>query len=102
MVPEVLVCLFNLYGRDRAARYFPPRFPIPGCGGTRLVFRQVPQVEHVGGLGGGHYTARGLRAGGAVCAFNDAAVAASAFGPSPDVYMVFYHFERVDVPATPA
>ena len=97
MVPEVLVCLFNLYDdrRARVARYFPARVPFPGLGGGRLVYREVAQVEQSGTRRGGHYVARGLRADGKVYLFNDAHAAESAFGPAPNVYMVFYHCERL-------
>jgi hypothetical protein len=90
MVPEVLVVAFNLYGRRRL-RPFPPRVVFPGAAGGRLEYRQVAQVEQTGSLAGGHYTARALRAGGAVYAMNDAAFAPAAFGASPNVYLVFYH-----------
>lgn len=95
MIPEVLVVVFNLYddARVRAPRYAPERIPFPAAGGGELVFRQVAQVEQSGGRGGGHYTARGLRAGGRVFQFNDASASPSAFAPTPDVYMVFYHCE---------
>jgi len=97
MVPEVLVCLFDLYDDrcTRVARYFPTRVLFPGVGGAQLVYRQVSQVEQSGCRGGGHYVARSLRADGQVYRFDDASVAPSVFGPTPDVYMVFYHCERV-------
>lgn len=97
MVPEVLVTLFNLY-RDRRAqtiRYVPTRIPFPGLRGTQLIYRQVAQVEHFGSCAGGHYIARGLRADGQVYRLDDSSAVLSVFGPSPDVYMVFYHSERI-------
>lgn len=98
MVPEVLVCLFNLYGvprrRPREHPGFPQRLDLPGIGGGRLVFGQTAQVEHSGGLSGGHYVARGIRGDGKVYAFNDEQIAAAHFESVPEVYMVFYHFLR--------
>jgi hypothetical protein len=95
MIPEVLVAVFNLYEdrRGRAARYAPSRVPFPGVGGTQLIYRQVAQVEHSGTRAGGHYIARGLRADGEAYHLNDTAATLSALGPTPNVYMVFYHCE---------
>ena len=100
MVPEILVCLFYLYTADRrVARYFPAWVSFPSIEGGEFVYRQVSQIEHSGHREGGHYVARGLRADGKVYTFNDLSVARSEFGPSPDVYMVVYHCDRVR-PAT--
>jgi uncharacterized UBP type Zn finger protein len=98
MIPEVLVCLFNLYDdrRPRRVRYYPSRLHFPGRGGARLAYRQVAQIEHYGQRSGGHYVARGLRGDGRVYCFNDASVAPSSFGPTPNVYMVFYHYEGTE------
>lgn len=95
MAPEILVCAFNLYvgyGGARLPRYFPDGLELPAAGGGALAFRLVGQVEHAGGLAGGHYWARGLRAGGAVCLLNDSGVAPGAFGPAPGTYMLAYHY----------
>jgi ubiquitin C-terminal hydrolase len=106
MIPEVLVCVFNLYNdrQGRRSRYFPTRVPFPGVGNTQHIFREVAQVEQSGSLNGGHYTARGLRADGNVYQFNDRSKSPSNFGPTPNVYMVFYHCERYATPleAAPA
>lgn len=93
MIPEVLVTLFNLYhdGRARVSRYAPTRVPFPGLGGTQLIYRQVAQIEQFGSRAGGHYIARGLRADGGVYQLDDSSASLSAFGPTPNVYMVFYH-----------
>lgn len=92
MVPEVLFFAFNLYG-PRPARYFPPRFELPGRGGGH-VYRLVGQVEHSGGLEGGHYWARALRADGRAWLLDDRRAAPTAFGPTPDTYLVAYHAEK--------
>lgn len=104
MIPEVLVCVFNLYDdqRARAARYFPTRVPFPGLGGAQMIYRQVAQVEQFGSRAGGHYTARGLRGDGQVCQFNDTSVSPSTFAPTPNVYMVIYHCEKTSPPPAAA
>ena len=101
MIPEVLVTVFNLYQdrRGRVTRYAPSRVPFPGIGGSQLIYRQVAQVEQFGTRAGGHYIARGLRADGKVYQLDDASANQSAFGPTPNVYMVFYHCERIPAPA---
>ncbi len=95
MVPEILFCMFNLYvgfGGVRCTRYFPTRLEFPGVSGDKLVFRLVGQVEHSGSLAGGHYWARGLRAGAQVFLLNDTGVSPSAFAPTPNTYIVAYHY----------
>jgi hypothetical protein len=95
MVPEIIVCLFNIYGPRRRTNYFPDRFSLPGRDrGTKLMYRLVAQVEQVGHLAGGHYLARVLRGDGNVYLCDDAAVSLSGFAPGPGVYIVFYHYER--------
>lgn len=93
MAPEVLVCVFGIYSA-RPRRYLPDRFSLPRQSG-HVVYRYVADVEHVGALGGGHYTARGRRADGALYVFNDEA-APRAVPWLPDAgnenkYIVFYH-----------
>jgi hypothetical protein len=100
MVPEILFCMFNLYegfGGSHRARYFPPALWIPALNGGEYEFRVVAQIEHSGGLGGGHYWARSLRASedGAlsVCELNDMGVRASTFAPSSNTYIIAYHYD---------
>ena len=97
MAPEIILCMFNLYG-PRPLREFPPQLCIPALGGGGLDYRLVGQVEHAGTLAGGHYWARGLRAGGRVYLFNDASVAASEFAATPSTYIVAYHYGVVNLP----
>lgn len=95
MVPEIVFCMFNLYvgyGGVRRARYFPERLEFPAHGGGLLVFRLVGQVEHVGALSGGHYWARGLRADERVHLLNDTGVSPTSFVPTPNTYIVAYHY----------
>ena len=98
MVPEILVCLFNIYDdlKVRTAQYFPTRISFPGITeGQQLIYRQVSQIEQSGSCNGGHYIARSIRADGKVYQFNDNSVSPSFLSPNPNVYMIFYHHERV-------
>jgi ubiquitin C-terminal hydrolase len=95
MVPEILFCMFNLYtafGGSRAPRYFPLQLEIPALDGGGLLFRLVGQMEHAGDVYGGHHWARGLRAGEQVFLLNDDGCSLAAFGPTPNTYVVMYHY----------
>lgn len=91
MVPEIILGMFNLYG-IRHAQYFPHRLEFPAHDGTLLVYNLVGQVEHAGTLSGGHYWAHGLRADGRVYLLNDTGVSPSFFTPTPNTYIVAYHY----------
>jgi hypothetical protein len=112
IVPEILLCMFNLKtdqwrhvhrvnGRPvpgsasgaRIARYFPAHLEFPALGGGTIVFRLVGQAEHSGGNSSGHYWARGLRAGGSVHRLNDTGTSPDRFGPSPETYLIAYHYD---------
>lgn len=98
LVPEVLMCVFNLY-RERRARYIPASLAFPAVGGGYHAFRLVAQVRHSGDLSGGHYWAYVLRRGGVYRA-NDACAPArvDGFDQSASTYLAFYHYLR-HVPA---
>jgi hypothetical protein len=100
MAPEILFCMFNLYG-DRPERAVPERFALPGADGGRLGYRLVGQVEHAGTCAGGHYGARALRAGG-VFVLNDTGVSPGAFlARTRDTYIAVYCFEGASGGAAP-
>lgn len=91
LIPEVVVCSFNIYGERPPDRYFPDKFSIPAKGGGSMSFKLVAQVEHSGTLSGGHYVARGLRKNG-IMSFNDLGTSPSTLSPSPNTYMAAYHY----------
>jgi ubiquitin C-terminal hydrolase len=95
MVPEIVVVGFNQYvgyGGQARARYFPNHLKFPATDDDSLVFRIVGQVEHSGGLEGGHYWARALRADGRSYILNDMSTGAAPFAPTAGTYMVLYHY----------
>ena len=77
-----------------AAAAAPTAPAAPSRTGGALKYRLVAQIEHSGGLEGGHYWARCLRGGGALQAFmlNDTGISPARFGPSAETYIVVYHF----------
>ena len=93
MVPEVLVVLAKKYVAGRKLDVytaFPETLEFPGDDGSRLQYKAVSQIEHSGGLGGGHYWAICKRLGGWF-ELNDMRVSKSEFKPTNNTYMVFYH-----------
>jgi ubiquitin C-terminal hydrolase len=102
MIPEIAVCLFNIYDPPRPARSIPDSLLIPAIDGKHMKFRQVAAAEQTGDRNGGHYTARGLRHGGRVCYFNDSNVPSPcSFNPTrgnENKYLVFYNFDGIVSP----
>lgn len=87
-IGRLFVVVHNKYAVAKT-RYFPERFELPGRDGKPLAFKQLAQVEHSGGLNGGHYWAKVLRKEGVMCA-NDSCVSPDKFGPNSNVYVVLY------------
>ncbi len=102
MVPEILFCIFNLYvgySGKRTIRYFPQHVEIPAVDGGGLLFQLVGQMEHSGGMQGGHHWARAQRADGQVYALNDTGCTPSDFVPTANTYAVVYHYAGTRPPA---
>ena len=93
MLPEIIVITFNLYHQTtRHARYFPTTMSFPSVGEYKqLHYHIVGQVEHSGTLNSGHYWARCRRADG-IFTLNDSNVSPSEFMPTPNTYMIAYHY----------
>jgi len=88
-INNVLVLTFFQY-YEKVAFNFPTEINLIGDGCPDHKFKLVSQIEHFGGLLGGHYTARSLRRGGRVYNFNDNSFTESKFGPSEFTYMLIY------------
>jgi ubiquitin C-terminal hydrolase len=96
MIPEIIVCSFNIYARNgvaRTPRYFPLTLEFPATSGGTMMYKLVGQIEHSGSLAGGHYWARGLRKNG-VFRLNDTSTAPSTFETTSGTYIVAYHYDR--------
>jgi ubiquitin C-terminal hydrolase len=93
MVPEVLVVLSKKYVAGRKLDVhtnFPKKLEFNGKDGTKLTYEAVSQIEHSGGLNGGHYWAVSRRNDGWYT-LNDNNVSKSEFSPTKNTYIVFYH-----------
>lgn len=91
LIPEIVFCMFNAY-KNKVERYFPEEFRISSTDGGYMVYKLVGQIEHAGGLSGGHYWARGLRSGGNVFMLNDTGVTQSEFKNTANTYIVAYNY----------
>lgn len=88
MLPEIIVCLFNVY-YDKHIHKFPNFLEFPGLTNS-LKYRVIGQIEHSGSLNGGHYWARAIRNSG-VYLFNDHTYSKSIIEPTNNTYIVVYH-----------
>lgn len=104
MLPEIVVLLFNKYDqhnpRPGTSRYFPARLTFPSLTGSPVQYRQIAQVEHWGGLAGGHYISKGLRKNEQVYLFDDERTGPAVLNSTSSVYLVLYHLTK-DVAAAP-
>lgn len=100
LAPEIIYCSFNVYGvtdkmrsQPRTSHYFPENFDLPGIGGSKRRYRLMSQIEHSGGLNGGHYWARALRRsneGLSVSMLNDNSASPSRFENTSGTYIIVY------------
>lgn len=89
MLPEILVCLFNVY-YTKKNHNFPNMLEFPGSNNRKLKYLLVGQVEHSGSLNGGHYWSRAIRKDG-IYLFNDNSYSKSELIPTVNTYLVVYH-----------
>ncbi len=97
MIPEILFVMSKKYkyeeGRgEKLDVYtdFPETLIFNAKKGLELKYEAVAQIEHFGGLNGGHYYAICKRKGGWFC-LNDTHVAPAKFEPTNNTYIVLYH-----------
>lgn len=89
--PQIMVCKFMIYNDlGRKMNYFPLEMKFPGTKDLALSYKLVAQIEHSGGLNGGHYWCRALRGDGKIYNLNDTGVSPVAFSSSSGTYMLFY------------
>lgn len=111
LIPEIVVCLFDIYRPPRPRRYVPMHLIIPGAGKEDLLFKLVSASEQTGSMHGGHYTAQGIRRSTtdtlSMYSFNDSSspvpIVPSAVNGNENKYLVFYNYEKsVKASASPA
>lgn len=88
MLPEIIICLFNVY-YNKSLHLFPDTLEFPGID-KPLKYGVIGQIEHSGSLNGGHYWARALRSDG-IYLFNDNSYNKSTIEPTENTYIVVYH-----------
>jgi ubiquitin C-terminal hydrolase len=90
MLPEILILLFNKYTKKELI-WYPTELLFPSKALTPLRYKLVGQIEHYGGLHGGHYTAFGLRKDNKFYHFNDSSVQECIPQCTPNTYLVAYN-----------
>lgn len=91
MCPEILPIVIKKYD-NKFLTPFTEKLEFPtNEGKCKLVYKLVAQVEHSGNRSGGHYWAVCQRKNG-IAQLNDSSVTPSAFGPTMETYMLFYHY----------
>lgn len=93
MVPEVLVVLSKKYtanGKLDIHTEFPKKLTFNGNNNNKFTYEAVSQIEHSGGLNGGHYWSISRRKNGWYN-LNDNNISKSEFSPTKNTYIVFYH-----------
>lgn len=90
MVPEILVIISKKYTADgkRKENIFTDFPEVLKFGNNE--YRAVAQIEHSGGMGGGHYWAVCKRKDGWYN-LNDSSYKPDKFSPTNNTYVVFYH-----------
>jgi ubiquitin C-terminal hydrolase len=87
---ECIVIMYNKFAKKSLAE-FPTELKFPALPkGTFLTYQLVAQIEHIGGMGGGHYYSI-VRRGNEWYNINDSSVRKSAPIPTTDTFMLFYN-----------
>jgi ubiquitin C-terminal hydrolase len=91
---ECIVIMYNKFLQKSLATYpetlFMPTFPR----GTFLRYELVAQIEHIGGMNGGHYYAIVRRENGNWYNVNDSSVYLGRPTPSTNTFMLFYNIVK--------
>jgi ubiquitin C-terminal hydrolase len=89
-IPEIVICILNRYD-TREDVTLPSRFDIIDAEGFPMNYKKIAEVDHFGGLTGGHYICRALRSDGKVYNFNDSHISEDRLKTRLETYMTFYH-----------
>jgi ubiquitin C-terminal hydrolase len=97
MAPEILVVMSKKFTVERKLDVyteFPKRMKFNGSDDKPKIYEAVAQIEHSGGLHGGHYWAICKRAVNNITGWfnlNDMSVSPSEFKPTNNTFIVIYH-----------
>lgn len=109
-IPEIIVVTFNKFFKKNISHY-PDILLFTSTNGNDLEYKLVSTIEHMGGGGGGHYWANGIRESKTqgdiksdtwdseplvksdVFKFNDRVVSQGSFSPTQNTYILFYHIK---------
>jgi len=89
-------CIVLFYNQfyAKTMKWFPPVLSFPGLPrDTRMNYKLMAQIEHVGGMNGGHYYAYVNRSDDWYCV-NDSSVSKINPGPTLNTFMVFYNIVK--------
>lgn len=89
MVSSCIVVLFNKYENKYCFKY-PDTFSIGE--NNKFIYKAVAQIEHSGGMTGGHYWALAKRKGNDYI-LNDGSASPSELNATNSTYLVFYHLQ---------
>ena len=101
-LPKVVVLLLNRYYTDGHGRHrprnpnisLPAEFEMPSVlFNGAMVYKKVAEVDHLGGLGGGHYISKVMR-GGEAYLCNDSITTDYRLGTSPNTYITFCEYSH--------
>jgi ubiquitin C-terminal hydrolase len=93
MIPEIMIVMSKKYNSEEKLNIytdFPKYMEFKNNNNNNMKYEAVAQIEHSGGLHGGHYWAICKRKGGWFN-INDLHVSPSNFQPTNNTYMVIYH-----------
>jgi ubiquitin C-terminal hydrolase len=94
MIPEILVVLSKKYISNHKLDIFtdfPKTMEFAKNNNDKLKYEAVSQIEHSGGLDGGHYWSVSRRKGGWFNFNDNCYTSSTGFIPTNNTYIVFYH-----------
>jgi ubiquitin C-terminal hydrolase len=101
MVSEILFVLSKKYRFENGQgtkinvkTNFPERLTFKTGNNSTLIYTAVAQIEHIGGLNGGHYYTICRRQNKWYC-IDDNSVTEAQFNPNINTYIVIYHFLEI-------
>lgn len=86
---SIIVIIFPQYYQKKLFK-FDNELEFKSTDNTKYKYSLVSQIEHFGGMNGGHYICRSIRSDNNVYMFNDTSVSLSSFEPTENTYVLMY------------